>query len=533
MGGVGGEGRAPADALGGVGVAPGGKDPSRPPDRGDRGLARVERSARSQSILISTARTFAALLTMAIPIVLVRILDQTTFGHYKQLFLVANTALPLLSLGLPGSLYYFVPRSPAESQRFHVQTTLMLSLLGLLGGMAIALARGPLGELFNAPLESYLAWIALFAGLSVPASLAVISPMVDRRARLAATLLSGFDVVRSGSIIAVAVITGDLTAILMAACAAMALQVIAVLAYLAWRSEGEPWRPSAALLRTQLAYALPLTGTALIGLAQKKIHAYYVAANFSAAQFAIYAVATLNIPLIGQLSRTVGEVVVIENTEHHANRDLASMRRVWYRATHVLGLLLLPVFLLGEFFAEDVVRLLFGASYLEATPMLRVYLAMMPLSIFLGSPMLRATADLRVMLLADLAALGVTVASLIPLVARFGPIGAVASLVLGKATFMAVASRRTAHRLELGLRDFMPWAPLAGMVALGAATAWAAHEAVVRIGLPLAPRILVGAAVAASAYAAVAWVTGLLPEQEKQLVRARLRALRSGAGGTR
>ncbi len=44
-----------------------------------------------------------------------------------------------------------------------------------------------------------------------------------------------------------------------------------------------------------------------------KIHAYYVAATFSAAQFAIYAVATLDIPLIGQFSRTVGEVIILES----------------------------------------------------------------------------------------------------------------------------------------------------------------------------------------------------------------------------
>ena len=489
------------------------------------GLAQIETSARSQSIWMTLARSIAAVLTMAIPIVLVRVLDQTTFGHYKQLFLVSSTAIPLLSLGLPGSLYYFVPREPERSQRFHGQTLLMLSLMGLVGGTVLVLARDPLSGFFDAPLQSYVGWIALYTAFAVPASLLVTCPMVDRRARLAALLLTAFDVTRSGALIAVALVSGKLTAILIAACGIMVLQTVGAIVYLMWRGQGRSSAPTRSNLRDQLAYALPFTGAALIGLVQMKIHAYYVAATFSAAQFAVYAIATLEIPLIGQFSRTVGEVVILETTREHSKRNLDEVRRLWYRATHILALVLFPLFMMGEFFASDLIRLMFGDSYADAAPIFRVYLLIIPLSIFLGSAMLRATRDLGVMVAADTISLLATIGVLVLLAGPWGVLGAVTSLVVGRATFMTVASRRTARRLELRVRDFLPWRRISVLMGLSAVAAGSAFLTVDQFEFPLLVRLLIGGMLATSIYATVTWHAGLVAEEEKQLVRAKIAGL--------
>jgi O-antigen/teichoic acid export membrane protein len=396
---------------------------------------------------------------------------------------------------------------------------LMLSVMGLLGGAVIVLARGPLSDFFDAPLQSYMAWIALYTALAVPASLLVTAPMVDRRARLAAVLLTSFDLVRSAGLILAALITRDLTAILIAACLVMLLQVGGIVAYLVWRGAGESWAPTRGHLRKQLAYALPFTGAALIGLAQMKVHAYYVAATFTAAQFAVYAVATLNIPLIDQFSRTVGEVVIIETTERHAKRDLDEVRRLWHRATHALALVLLPLFMICEWFAPDMIRLLFGEPYAGAAPIFRVYVLLLPLSIFLGSAMLRATGELGVMVAADTVSLLVTVVVLLLLAGPLGVLGAVTSLIAGRAAFMAVASKRTARQLELSVHNFLPWRTILSLLGLSAATAALAFGVTRWLGLGLVARLLVGGSMAAGGYAIVAWFTGLVAEEERIFVR--------------
>ena len=81
-------------------------------------LLRPERSRRALSLWITTARAFAALVGIAVPLVLVRVFDQTAFGYYKELFLIAGTAVPLLSFGLPASVFYLGPRHPHPDQDY-------------------------------------------------------------------------------------------------------------------------------------------------------------------------------------------------------------------------------------------------------------------------------------------------------------------------------------------------------------------------------------------------------------------------------
>ena len=118
---------------------------------------RVEQSRRALSLTVTAARVVAAVSSVAVPLVLVRVFDQTTFGQYKELFLIAGTAVPLLTMGLPASLYYLVPRRPAAAPRLLVQSAILLGALGSCGAVALVLAGSALQRFFHAPLAPYIA----------------------------------------------------------------------------------------------------------------------------------------------------------------------------------------------------------------------------------------------------------------------------------------------------------------------------------------------------------------------------------------
>ncbi|MGH7541298.1 MAG: lipopolysaccharide biosynthesis protein [Gemmatimonadota bacterium] len=492
----------------------------------------ADTSARSQSVWMSAARVFAGLLTIGIPLVLVRVLAQSEFGHYKQIFLIALTGQTLLALGVPGSLYYFVPRDREAGHRYQTQSLWLLVLLGLLAAGLVLIAGSGIERLFHAELGRYLPLLALFVALAIPASLIPVAPMVDRRSRLAATLVVTLDLVRAGLLIGVALVTRSLFWIVVAACVAMALQLGTAVGYLLRSGGSATWRPDPARIKEQLAYVLPFSGASTIGFARQKIHAYYVGAAFSAAEFAVYAAATINIPLISQFSQTIEEVVVLENAAHHSGGRTAEMRRVWHRASHLLGLVMIPVWLIAETFAPEMIRLLYGAPYAGATPIFRIFLCMLPLSVFLGSPMLRAAGDTRRMIVADLIALVVAVGVLVAFAGPFGPLAAVASLVCGKAAYMFAAAGRTARRLGLGVTDLLHWRALSGITALAAISAFAVAGLADLIGVPWVAKLFAGGPAAGLLFLGAAWRLGLVPESEKEWardvvgrVRVRLRAL--------
>ncbi len=480
-------------------------------------------SARAQSLWISSARVLAGLLTIGIPLVLVRVLSQTNYGYYKQIFLVAVTAQSLLALGVPGSLYYFVPRERERPIRYQTQSLVLLVGLGLVAGGLILLGGQAIQRLFHAELDAYVPLLALFVALSIPGSLIPTAPMVDRRARLAAAMVVGLDLLRAGLIIGAAIVTRDLLWIVVMACAAAAVQLGVTGAYLVGRSRWSDWRVEPGRIREQLRYVLPFSGAAAIGFARNKLHAYYVAASFSAAEFAIYAAATLNIPLIGKLSQTIEEVVVLENAGHHARGSKDEMRRVWHRASHLLGLIMIPAWLITEAYAPELVRLLYGDAYSAAAPIFRVYLGILPLSVFLGSPMLRAAGDTRHMVVTDTVAMLAVVGTLVALTGPLGPLAAVMSLVIGKATYMLVAAGRTAFHLGLGVRALLPWGKLAGTVTVAAIAGFGSAELAHRLGLAGSVKLVAGVMAAGLFYAAGVWVVGLVPESEKTWIGGQIR----------
>ena len=486
----------------------------------------MEGSRRTFSLLVTAARGLSAVVGIAVPLVLVRVFDQTVFGQYKELFLVAGTAVPLLTMGLPASLYYLVPRRPTEAPRLLVQSGVLLAMLGVCGAVALALAGSALQRFFHAPLAAYIPWVAAFTALSVPASLLPVAAMVDRRSWLVALLLSGFGCVQAVALILAAWWTRDLAVLLAAACGVMALEAGALVVYLVWRARSDVAPPRAGLLRAQLAYALPFAAAALVGLTRDRLHAFYVGSSMTAAQFAVYAVGLLQIPAIDLLTQTVGEVVVLENAEHLAAGRVADARATWQRAGIALAVLLLPVFTVAEVFATEVITVLFGQDYGGAVPVFRINLLLLPLAILLASPLLRASADLRLMLGADLASLAVAMATLLPLVHAFGPAGAVGSLVAGLATFSLVGSRRNAARLGLRLTTFLPWRHLATLLAVAALCAGLGWLLV----RPIPPlwRLGLGPATAIALYATVLWRTGLLPAADRLWVRQLLRGVAVG-----
>lgn len=196
------------------------------------------------SLLVTIARAFSAVVGLAVPLLLVRIFDQTVFGHYKELFLIAGTAVPLLTMGLPASLYYLVPRWPDQGQRLLVQSAALLGGLGVGGAVALSLAGSTLQRFFHAPLAGYIPWLAAFVALSVPVSMLPVAAMVDRRSRLVALVLAGFGCLSAAALMLAGWWARDLSVLLVAACGVMAVQAGALVAYLAWRGRSHTARPA-------------------------------------------------------------------------------------------------------------------------------------------------------------------------------------------------------------------------------------------------------------------------------------------------
>ena len=74
-------------------------------------------SVRTLSLVIMLGQGITEASGIAVAILLVRIVDQATFGSYRRVLLVFTTLAALLSLQLDQSLCYFVPKLAARAAR--------------------------------------------------------------------------------------------------------------------------------------------------------------------------------------------------------------------------------------------------------------------------------------------------------------------------------------------------------------------------------------------------------------------------------
>ena len=478
-------------------------------------FAKVEQSLRAQSIIMTLARVLRTVLTIGIPIVLVRVLDQETFGAYKQIGLLASTALVVLNFGLPASLYYFVPRMPERSQTFMVQTALVFSIVSVAAGVALALGGAVLARIFGPQAAEYSVWLGTMVALSITAMLDV-AMVVDRRVRLAAAVSAVLDATHGLLIIATALVTRNLHWILAAASLSLALRVVVLALYIRWRGQITPTVVGGNTLIEQCRYALPYYGAELIELACDQFHAYYVAAKYDAAQFALYAVGTMQLPIIGHLMHSVGETIVLDGSKTYAAGNLQEMRRVWRRATYMLALVLMPLFFVLEVFARDIIEILFGVSYSASADVFRVFIITMPLSILLGSTLLRATGDLKQIMGANTIALLVTVGTLTLTGDWLGVVAAAWSVVLGNLALTAIVTYWILKRLKVAFGEYLEWRDI--FFVMVAAFGSAVIGYYVTAFLPQWMRIFVGPGAAGVSYFAVIWFLKLIPEAERKLI---------------
>ena len=403
-------------------------------------------------------RLLSALLTLSLPLGLARLLDPQEFGTYKQLFLVAQTALLIGQLGLLQSLYYFLPRAESGRGRYVTQALLGLTLAAVVAAGLLCLAAPRALHGLKIPLA------LLAAGLLVSALLEPAFTSQGRAGRAAVAYVVS-DGTRA-AILLLAARWGGISAIAWGAAAYAGLRVAALAAALALGAI--PVGPiDRRALGRQLRYALPIAGAALLWVAQKQFIQYAVAWRFDTAGYAGFAVATFHLALVDILYTPVGEVLMVRLG---ATEDVAGRLREWQGAVGKLALVLWPATVCAWLFGDRVLPLLFTGRYGASVPLFLLATCEIPCWIFPVDSFLRASGATRLLFYWAALRLPLTAVAVLAGLALRGLAGAIVGSLLIEALSRAVLLVRARRELGVPLLRFVHGRRLAltAAAALGA-----------------------------------------------------------------
>ena len=447
---------------------------------------------RSGSLVLS--RVLSAAITFGLPLALVRLVDPTGFGTYKQFFLVSNTALLVGQVGLTQSLFYFLPREKENAGSYAAQTFLSLAAIGILAGFAIYCGAPHLARFLESPgLLEFRGPLAVYTGgmlAAAPLEASLTSHGRPARAAIGYTLT---DALRAGGMVAAAALLG--VPWLFRAAAAVALLRVVALWCLAARG-GVPFlRPTAERFRAQLGFALPFAGSAALWVAQRQFSQYAVSASFDPATFAVFAVASFHLQVVDIVYTPMSEILMVDIAHAKSPPEAAAAFR---ESVSRLATILFPAAAGAWLLGSTVVPLLFTNTYLAAVPLFLLATVEIPLWILPVDALVRAEGETRFLLW--FSAVRIAVAALLVLggIHLFGLAGAIGGSIATESFSRVCMLTRGYRRLGLGVGaafDARTLLRIAISAAIAAAAAWP-----VRLWLQRMPMLLASMAVYGAAY---------------------------------
>ncbi|HEY1266895.1 MAG TPA: oligosaccharide flippase family protein [Candidatus Binatia bacterium] len=468
------------------------------------------------ALLLMGGRMVAFAATFFIPVVLVRVFDQTEFGTYKQLFLVYATLFGILQFGMAESLYYFLPLGHRKGGRYTANALVSLAGAGIVG-LALVVWKAPLiaSWLGNGALAAYLPALGVYVLLSVlSVTLEIIMTSRQQFFTTAASYAIS-EIVRAAAFIVPVLLTRQLEWLLVGVIAFAAARLAATVIYV-FHEFGRDVFPHAAALREQLVYALPFFGSSLLADWASQFHQYAVSHYFDTATFAIYAVGCMNIPLVELVHSPVGNVMMVRMAEYVKDRDDDAVLAIWNDTTRKLALVFFPMlgFLLVS--AREVIVFLFTSNYLASVPIFMIWSISVLLPVLQTDAVLRVYAETRFLLYASAFKLAASVVFILAFIRLFDVWGAaLITLIVSFATkFICVA--RFKHIAKVTLPELLPWKSLAANAGVTAA----AYAVTLLIKSQLQARTLVILMVTGTVfgvtYAILALLAGVISSDERQ-----------------
>lgn len=412
-------------------------------------------SLKTQSAWLLFAKVVGFGFSFLLPLLVVRFLSRENVGLYRETFLVIMNAATILPLGFSMSAYYYLSR---ETERRSAAIFNILAFNFIVGGLAcliLFLYPQIVGNIFQSeeitaltPQIGFIIWIWIFSTFLETVAVA------NQEARIATFFIIFAQFSKTFLMTLAVILFATVESFLYAAMLQGILQTAILLVYLNSRFPKfwTDFRP--AFFVEQMKYAVPFGLVGVLWILQTDIHNYFVAHKYSSAEFAIYAYGCFQVPLIAMLAESVTSVLIPKMSELQTKNDRQEMIRLKMRATQKLAFFYFPIYVFLMITAQVFIITLFTRDYLASVPIFLINLTLLPFSVIISDPIVRAYRELgKYLLILRIFILGGLLAALYFGLGYFDMRGMIAAAVAAILIEKLIAETFIIRKLNFGRKD--------------------------------------------------------------------------------
>lgn len=326
----------------------------------------------------------------------VRIFNVLDYATFKQGTILVMTVSPLLVLGVPISIGYFLPKKAADMHdkaRYTAQAILVLACLGLIGAMTLAVLAGKISRLYNNPaLAGVMIIFAIMLFCDAVCSFYPFLLVAEKKTRRLATVSVFFAMLRVLCLLFTVWFNRGLAffLVLNAIISLVRLAFMIGDATMYFRSKAVVFSIVWVKLREQIKYSFPLGISQILVTLNSYIDKNLTSMFYMPDKYAVYVNGAFEVPVVPIVSGSINSVLFPEFSGMYIKDDENAKGKIinlWHQSILACGVLLLPVMFALFVFADTIIELLFTKQYMQSADILRIYLLIIPTRLtYFGTP---------------------------------------------------------------------------------------------------------------------------------------------------
>ena len=415
---------------------------------------------RTFKVAMLTSGSFLVTLTgLATVAVLSRVFTKGDYAVYRQTLLVYHFVAPILTLGLPQALFYFIPLDRENGRSLLSSNLTLLFSMGAVFAISMLLGGNMLlADRFSNPaLEKTLLIYAPYGLLALPVT-AISACLIAFNRVKALTIYNVLSKVVVFIVIVIPCLIWRIPeAAITGAVIGAAIILFPAIFMMYSSSSGTNWLPNRANVWNQLKYSVPLGTAYIVGSLHKNIDIFIVSSMCSPEDFAIYVNGAFEIPLVGMITGSVTSILIPEFAELYKNGKFLELIALWRRAVIKTSYLIFPVMVYLFVMSDEFIQTLFSSKYMGSAVPFRIYLLFLMARIATFSSVEMAAGRSKIVLLIAIGDFIVNIIFTIILVQIIGYIGAAVGTVTSTYLFAIPAHMFVYKRiLKMPISKILP-----------------------------------------------------------------------------
>lgn len=425
-----------------------------------------------KTIILMASKIIGTLNVFVLSIFFARMLLKADYGTYIQVNMIVGLLVMVLSLGIPPSMFYFLPK---ENNQKHLikRTYILLFFMGCLICISLFFLRDLIAQFMN---NDELSQYVVLAGICIVCRMCSNLTQPIMLVLKESVVLAGINVFNGllfFSTMVTCLFTGSGIKIIIYVFTANNVVNFFVALYIIVKYSKkftDNYKDVIVPLRSQFKFAIPLALSGVLWLLGREIDKYIIAHYLNPGDLAVYARGAVEIPLVQIFAATIAQVYLPNWVTLFDKKDYGALIANWHVTITKTALIMFPVFVMFQIIGYDFIVLMYSEEYAGSVPIFMIYLFLVPLQLTEYTAVVESSGKTILISLGYVIQISLNIVFSIILLKKLGSIGPALVTILSMYFWVSYMLFIISRICKVPMTGVFPWLKLLRlmMICLGA-----------------------------------------------------------------